>query len=909
MPRKAAGPKKKKEVELAPFIAADHKYIPGYGPIGAKLMILGECPTTEDTQIGKLFSKSGTLNSLLMEAGINRSECWMTTVSKYFIPPNVGKKKIPFPIRAKQHGIDIVSELNDLQSEINAVQPNCILAVGKTALWALSGKLDIQSYRGSILHGMGRKFVPTYNPDHLNWHAQDIEFKGYWNRQIILFDLKRAKKQSAFPERILPTRTLQICRNSYELYEFINKYKDKIRLSVDIEAHGTMLPACIGLAFNKQHGMAVPLWNEGGISNIPDSDMVQIWILLAELLAKSDIIGQNFNYDRDKIKRLGFIIRRLVSDTMLKAHAINPELPKGLAFNTSLYTEEPFYKNEGMYEGSIEDLLLGCARDACVTYEIDEAMDADLDELQQRPFFENFLMKLPDLYWSIEQQGFRVDPEERDRLLRKYVEWDERVRYELFHLVGTEVNVNSPKQIGILLYENFKLPFKPGTGEEEITALLNSANAIKNPMHRRVCELILEGRRVRKSISTYLMALPDYDGRMRTTYFPCLDTGRSSTGQQDPPIRPVVEVIDENGKKKQKVLGIAFQTMTKHGDIGQDIRGMYVPDNAHFEVNEYGRLETVEEEEVFIQADSSQAEARVVWLLADDEEALKLVDEIDYHSLTASWFFGGTEATYSKKVLGYEHPIRFAGKTLRHAGHLGAGKRRAAISVNTDARKYKIYVDKDTKQLLQITESVAEQALKIFHARQPKIQQVFQAGVVDCLKKNRTLIAALPYGIDAPFGGRRTFFERWGDELNRQAFSYIPQRTVSDNTKAAGLRIRQRIPLIKIVMESHDALLFSVPVSKKVEWGQIIKEEFERPISFASCSISRRELVIPCELEIGKNYKDLSKFKDLPVLPKVEVPKVAPRNITEAFFADPILPEPSHLDNVIYREQMRKHEV
>ena len=891
---------------------SEHKYIPGYGPMGARLMILGECPTPEDTTTGKLFCKSGTLNSLLNDAGINRQECWMTSVSKYWVPPSPGKKKIPFAVRAKQHGIDINQQLSDLQEEINAIKPNTIMAVGRSALWALSGKIDIESYRGSIMHGMGTKFVPTFNPDHLNWNASsDIEFRGYWNRQIILVDMKRAKKQSSFRELILPSRNLQIARNSYQLYEFIQMYKDRIRLAVDIEANGTCIPVCIGLAFNKHHGLTVPLWNTQGISTIPTSDLIQMWIMLADLLMRCEIVGQNFNYDRDKIRRLGFTIRKLVSDTMLKAHAINPELPKGLAFNTSLFTEEPFYKNEGMYQGSISDLLLGCARDACVTFEVDEAMDIDLDEIQQRSFFENFLMKLPEFYLSIENQGFRVNHEERDRLLRKYIEWDERVRYELFQITGTEINVNSHVQVGTLLWENFKLPRRQGTGEEEITALLNNKTSIKKPEHRRACELILEGRRVRKSISTYLMAMPDFDGRMRTTYFPCLDTGRTSTSQQSPPIRPTIEVVDENGKKKNKELGIAFQTMTKHGDIGADIRGMYVPDNAHFEVitNAFGvhSLELVEEEEVFVQADSSQAEARVVWLLADDEEALRLVDEIDYHAWTASWFFGGTESDYSKKVLGFEHPIRFAGKTLRHAGHLGAGKRRAAIEVNTQARKYKIYTNKEQRILLQITEDVSERALTIFHAKQPKIQRVFQAGVVECLKKDRVLIAPIPYGIDASFGGRRMFFERWGDELNRQAFSYIPQRAVSDNTKAAGLRIVARIPRIKIVMESHDALLFSVPKSKVPLWTPIIKQEFERPIDFSKCSISRRSLVIPCEIETGSNYKELSKFRDfVPVPNDLLQQKRLPRNITEAFFAD-TLPADSPLTNIIYEHQMRKN--
>ena len=874
------------------------KYVAGHGPIGAKLMLLGECPTPKDTYTGKAFTDSRELNQLLPDTGIKKDNCWLTTVSKYEVPPNTGKKRIPFAVRAKNAGIDVEQQLMELQEEINGVKPNCILAIGSTALWALSGKTKIGNYRGSIMHGMGCKFVPSFNPAHLSWQASDVEFKGYWNRQIMIFDFKRAHAQSKFPDYILPSRTLEICHNSAQLAEFRRRYDHLSKMAVDIEANGTCIPVCIGLAFTKNHGMTIPLWNTDGICNIPTSDLIQCWIILAEMLYEKEIIGQNFNYDRDKIRRLGFIIRKLVSDTMLKAHAINPELLKGLAFNTSLFTEEPFYKDEGMYQGSIQDLLTGCARDACVTKEVDENMDADLDELGMRPFYENFLMKLPELYWSIENQGFRVDHTERDRLLKKYIEWDEKCRYELFKLTGTDINVNSPKQVGILLFDNLRLPRKEGTGEEEITALLNSPTAVKAPEHRRICELILEDRRVRKSISTYLMALPDYDGRMRTTYFPCLDTGRTATGQQDPPIRPSVEVIDENGKKKNKVIGIAFQTMTKHGDIGADIRGMYVPDDYHIEVVN-GREVKVEEEEIFVQADSSQAEARVVALLADDETTLEMYDTHDIHALTASWFFGGSESDYSKKVLGYEHPIRFAGKTLRHAGHLGAGKRRASIELNTQARKYKISIS--------ITEQVAERALQIFHSKSPRIQHVFQTQVVECLKKNRQLIAPLPYGIDSPMGGKRTFFERWGEELFRQAFSYLPQRAISDNTKAAGLRIRARIPTIKIVMESHDALLFTIPKSKIAEYIPIIRKEMERPIDFSRCSLRRHMLKIPCEIETGKNYRDLSKFKDIPIIrPPVDLVNTVPKSITDQFTVQPILPPDTKLTDIIYTHQERK---
>lgn len=867
----------------------EKQYHPATGPIGAKLMILGDSPYD-------LKTYHRELDRLLKDAGISKGDCWLSTVSKYPVWPEGGKKgeKIPFTLRAQRQGVDLIEQLEDLQNEVNSIKPNCILALGGPALWALGGKdRKISQNRGSILHGMGVKYVPTYNPRDLSFNSggSASEIKGYYNRQIMLFDFKRAAAQSQFPELNLPHRTLEICRNSHQLKEFIDRYKHEKKASIDIESGGHGLPICIGIAFNKNHGMTVPLWNADGISNIPDSDLIQCWILIQYVLDNFDIIGQNFNYDRDKILRLGFTVKRFISDTMYKAFAINPELPKGLGFNTSIYTEEPFYKDEGMYHGPIESLLTGCARDACVTYEVDENQEKDLIEIHQQTFFYNYLMKLPNMYWDIERQGFKVDPIARDRLLYKYIEWDERIRYRLFQLTGTEINVNSPKQIQILLFDNFGLPRKSSTGEEAITELLNSPTAIKNDEQREVCELILEDRRVRKSISTYLMAMPDFDSRMRTTYFPCLETGRSSTGQQDPPIRPEIEVYDEKGKKKKKVLGIAFQTMTKHGDIGADIREMYVPDDPTPVPN----ISPDMLEEVFVQADSSQAEARVVWLLADDEEALRLVDEIDYHAATATWFFGGIETDYSKKVLGYEHPIRFAGKTLRHAGHLGAGKRRASIEVNTQARKYKIPI--------HISESVAERALKIFHSKQPKIQGVFQNSVIECLKRNRTLVAAIPYGLDVEFGGRRTFFERWGEELYRQGFSYIPQRTVTDNTKAAGLRIRARCPGIKIVMEAHDALLFCIPKWRLQEWIPIIKQEFERPINFSRCSIPRRDLVIPCDIETGLNYCDLKKFKDIPIIAAQPVePVMPPKSIQEQFTVID-LPKDSRLTDLIYQHQ------
>ena len=131
-------------------------------------------------------------------------------------------------------------------------------------------------------------------------------------------------------------------------------------------------------------------------------------------------------------------------------------------------------------------------------------------------------------------------------------------------------------------------------------------------------------------------------------------------------------------------------------------------------------------------------------------------------------------------------------------------------------------------------------------------------------RNSRFLTAGLPFGIASKVGGRRQFLDRWSDELLRAALSYIPQRSISDNTKAAGLRIKKREPkLARLILECHDSLLFMIPEKEVDYFAPIVKEEMERPIRFETCSFPRRDLIIPCEVEIGDNYENLKKLRSL----------------------------------------------
>src|SRR5678810_268112 len=201
------------------------QYVPGMGNPNAKLLILGEAPYPIDTQLGMPFQGNAgrELDSLLREAGINRSECWVTNVCKYEVPPSPYKKKKTFKVRAQEVGINVEDQIKELHQEINNIRPNCILALGGTALYSLYGKNTIQKHRGSIFNSNGNKFVASYNPSNLVSPA-DSEIKGYYNRYVMLFDFKRAREQSHFPEYSIPQKFVQIARSSADLYAWYKPY-------------------------------------------------------------------------------------------------------------------------------------------------------------------------------------------------------------------------------------------------------------------------------------------------------------------------------------------------------------------------------------------------------------------------------------------------------------------------------------------------------------------------------------------------------------------------------------------------------------------------------------------------------------------------------------------------------------
>jgi hypothetical protein len=261
---------------------------------------------------------------------------------------------------------------------------------------------------------------------------------------------------------------------------------------------------------------------------------------------------------------------------------------------------------------------------------------------------------------------------------------------------------------------------------------------------------------------------------------------------------------------------------------------------------------------VFIQADSSQAEARVVAVLSEDYELLKAFDEIDIHRRTAGLIFGYVKDlilsnTRLKIVdeLDKDGPERFCGKKTRHAGNYDMKKRRFMTEFNTDAQKFGIP--------MTISEWRAGQMLDIFHAASPRLHGVFHRDIQDAINSSRVLID--------PFGGVRVFNGRLDEDIYKEAYANIPQRTVAHLVQGAAIRIDEEVADDKevcFISENHDSLLMQVPATNWEPYAKLMKKHMTTPIDFGLyCTLKRDyKLTIPCDIELSDtNYSEMRKVK------------------------------------------------
>ena len=330
-------------------------------------------------------------------------------------------------------------------------------------------------------------------------------------------------------------------------------------------------------------GMGVA-WAEGVCAVTPLEAMC-----LDGLLSRGEWILHDCKSLWHELDNLGLPAPKAVFDTALAAYDLNPSA-----------SDYPVSKLATNFLGmNVDDGdPIGCAE---AVWKLREVMEGELKEYGMEKLYFDIELPLCDVLYRMEREGIAVDRATLDafgKMLSQRIDDCEKLIYSYS---GESFNINSPKQLGVLLFEKLELPH----GKKTKTGYSTNAEVLEKLRDKHpIIPAIMDYRMLTKLKSTYadgLMKVICDDGRVRTTFQNLVTaTGRLSSTEPN------------------------LQNIPVRTDLGAEIRKMFVPKEGH----------------VLVDADYSQIELRVLAHIADDtvmQDAFK--SGLDVHTVTASQVF------------------------------------------------------------------------------------------------------------------------------------------------------------------------------------------------------------------------------------------------------------------------------
>ena len=229
-------------------------------------------------------------------------------------------------------------------------------------------------------------------------------------------------------------------------------------------------------------------------------------------------------------------------------------------------------------------------------------MEEKLKETEMDGLFYHVEMPLVEVLGSMEYIGMKVDKDQLNELKEKFTTIINELENEIFELAGEPFNINSPKQLGVILFEKMNMPYKKKTKSGYSTAAdVLDKLAPEYPFVKK----ILEYRQLAKLKSTYADGLAAYiseDGRIHGKFNQTITaTGRISSTEPN------------------------LQNIPIRMELGRQIRKVFIP----------------KEGCVFLDADYSQIELRIMAHMSKDEKLIEAYNMAeDIHRITASQVFG-----------------------------------------------------------------------------------------------------------------------------------------------------------------------------------------------------------------------------------------------------------------------------
>jgi len=569
--------------------------------------------------------------------------------------------------------------------------------------------------------------------------------------------------------------------------QFVEELSQQKTFAFDSETTSLDCLSCelIGLSFSWKRGTGHYIPVSGKSAEGRTIPLEEIRAKLGPIFADPTIrkIGLNLKFDVGVLEQQGIPVRGLFFDGMLAAHLINPDRRQlGLKYLAQVHLNEQMVTYDELTEGfeslgdvPLEKIARYASHDADASWGLFEELQKGLGEIAAEGpsvarLFHEVEMPLVSVLSRMERAGIKVDIPFLDALGQEFGGELSTLEKDIQTLAGKEFNVNSPKQLGVILFEDMKLPTK-GVKKTQSGYSTDASVLSLLAAEHEIARKLLEYRELHKLNSTYVDALKRLANPKTSRIHSSFNQAIAATGR--------LSSTDPN-----------LQNIPIRNPRGRRLRQAFI----------------AEAGSVFIAADYSQIELRVLAHLSGDPGLSKAFQENeDIHTRTAKELFGAMLSGEELKN------FRRIAKTINFGIVYGMG----AFRLSND---------------LGVSRKQAQQYIDDYFARYPKVLEYFDRMKREIEEKGyvETLLGRRRYIREIDTSGRDSGF------AERSLLNAPLQGTAAEIIKRAMIdldaALAQYGDRARMVLQVHDELVLEVEESIAPEVQQLFVSTMESAV-------------------------------------------------------------------------------
>ncbi|HEM4764521.1 TPA: DNA polymerase I [Streptococcus suis] len=503
--------------------------------------------------------------------------------------------------------------------------------------------------------------------------------------------------------------------------------------------------------------------------------------VLRDFLENQTIKTYDFKRGKVLLDRKDITLPPATFDSRLAKYLLSTVEDNSLTTIANLYGQTSLVPDEAVYgKGAKLDLpereifFPHLARKVQVLIETEEPMLTKLEENQQLDLLFDMELPLANVLAKMEIAGIKVEAETLKAMQSENEVLIDQLTKEIYELAGQEFNINSPKQLGTILFEDMGLPLeytkKTKTGYSTAVDVLERLAPIAP-----VVSKILEYRQITKLQSTYVVGLQDAileDGKIHTRYVQDLtQTGRLSS--TDPNLQNIPVRLEQ----------------------GRLIRKAFVPSL---------------ENSVLLASDYSQIELRVLAHISQDQHLIEAFQQgADIHTSTAMRVFG------IEKAEDVTPNDRRNAKAVNFGVVYGISDFGLSNNLGITRKEAKVYID-----------TYFERFPGIKNYMETIVREARDKGYVETIYKRRR---------ELPDINSRNFNVR--NFAERTAINSPIQGSAADILKVAMINLDKALTeaglATRMLLQVHDEIILEVPVAELETVKAMVKETMESAISLS----------------------------------------------------------------------------